>query len=1081
MKRLIFSCLAFSFLLNVNAQGNEARWLRYPAISPDGKTIVFGYMGNLYKVSADGGVAMPLTVGDAHCERPVWSHDGQTIAYSSDQHGNFDVFTMPSSGGKATRITYHSADDMAYDFSPDNQQVLVGSYRDGLASSVRFPSTRFFQNTYTVPVNGGRMVLLTAAGMENARYNADGTKIAFHDKKGYEDYYRKHQTSSIARDVWIWDRNSDTYTKVTNFKGEDREPHFSSDGKSLYYTSEQSGDFNVYKKQIGTQSSQQLTQFKNFPVRDLTVSKSNKMAFQWNGDIYTMVEGQAPKKLNIQILNNAGYNAIVNKKINEISEFALSPNGKEIAFVSRGEVFVTGVEGKLTKRITNTPQQERMITWSPDGKKLVFAAELDNKWNIYQVTLERPEETFFYAATTLKMEPIIATDAEEFQPKFSPDGKRLAYIENRNILKVLDLASKKTTTILPEGHNYSYSDGDWDFQWSPDSKWLLVDDGKGFFAQTNTALIAVDNSQSIVYPVNSGFGEGNPKWGMGGKMMTYTSSKWGRKSLAYQGSREVDIYATFFDKDAYDEYQLTKEEFTVLKERKEIEKKEKEEEEKDKKADKKKSKKKDTVVENLKLDLENLENRRVKLTINSASTSDYILSKDGSKLYYLSSFEKGYDLWVTEPRTKETKILAKLGGTPSGIELSEDEKTIYLSNKGQLAKVNTESGKIEPISVNMEFEWNPAAERSYIYYHAWRQTKEKFYDPALHQVDWEMYRDAYAQFLPHINNNYDFQVLLSELLGELNASHTGGRYFPSVSQADKTASLGLLYDETFQGKGIKVADVIPGGPLDNLKNKIEKGDIITAINGKKINEEDNWNAFLLNLEGKNTLLTIQRNGKVFTETIKPISLGKQQELMYQRWIKRMEFLTDSLSNGRLGYVHVQGMNDNSFREVYDKVMGANAAKEALVVDTRFNGGGWLHNDLNTFLSGNEYMKFAPQGNLTKGGEPIDRWAKPSIVVMSEGNYSDAFIFPYVYKQNKIGKLVGMPVPGTGTAVWWERQIDPTIVFGIPMVATIGAEGRATENLELMPDIEVNLPYEQFLKGRDLQLETAIQALLKDLK
>jgi C-terminal processing protease CtpA/Prc len=191
-------------------------------------------------------------------------------------------------------------------------------------------------------------------------------------------------------------------------------------------------------------------------------------------------------------------------------------------------------------------------------------------------------------------------------------------------------------------------------------------------------------------------------------------------------------------------------------------------------------------------------------------------------------------------------------------------------------------------------------------------------------------------------------------------------------------------------------------------------------------------------------------------------------------------LVDKLSGGKVGYVHVQGMNDGSYRASIDEVMGRNKQKEALIVDTRFNGGGWLHNDLNTFLSGKQYLGFAPQGNPVKPTEPMDRWSKPSCVVMSEGNYSDAFIFPYVYKDNGIGKLIGMPVPGTGTAVWWETQIDPTMVFGIPMVATIGKEKRPTENLQLEPDMKVPLPYEDFLNGKDPQIEAAVKEMLKTI-
>ncbi|MFI2743215.1 S41 family peptidase [Zhouia sp. PK063] len=1073
MKKSLVALMLCLFSGSLFAQ-NNARWLRYPAISPDGATIVFGYMGNLYKVNVDGGVAIPITTGDAYDMRPVWSHDGKTIAFASDRYGDFDVYTMPAMGGTPNRITYNSANDYPYDFTVDNKKVLFGSGREAPAKSVRFPGTGYWQNLYTIPVNGGRPVLVTAAGAEDAHYNADGFKIIFQDRKGYEDPWRKHHTSAITRDIWVYNIKDNAYTKISDFKGENREPEFSADGNTIYYLNEKDGTQNLYKTAAGN-SETELTHFKNFPVRHLSIANNNTMAFTWKGDLYTITDGNEPKKLNIQVMDDAAFQAVKNIDINSVSEFAVSPNGKEVAFVNRGEVFVTGVDDARTKRITSTPEQERMINWSPDGKTLLFSGERDGSWNIYKVTLERPEEKYFYASTILKTEPIIATKAEEFEPSYSPDGKKIAYVDERNILKVLDVDSKKTVTVLPEGHNHSYSDGDWGFEWSPDSKWLLVDDQKGYMFHDNTALLKADGTGEIQHPVNSGFGENDAKWAMGGKMMTYLSSRDGRKSLASQGSTEEDIFAVFFDQEAYDRYQLSKEEFELLKEREKDDKKED-----DKKDKKKDDKDKKDEVEPIRINLHNIENRKVKLTINSSSISDYVLNKDASKVYYLSSFEKGYDLWETEPRTHETKILAKLGGSPSGIAISNDDKTLYLSNRGRVVKVDANSGKVSSISINGDMELNTAAEREYIFNHIWRQVTKKFYDPTIHGIDWKMYHDEYAKFLPYINNNYDFQELLSEMLGELNASHTGGRYYPSHPHGDVTASLGLLYDETYTGPGIKISEVISGGPLDNADSKIKAGDIITKINGETIAADENWNKYLTNIRDKNTLLTVKSGNNTFEESMKPVSMGRESGLMYKRWTDMMAKMVDSLSNGQLGYVHIQGMNDGSFRDVYENAMGKNIGKKALIVDTRFNGGGWLHDDLNTFLSGKEYLKFAPQGKEVKGGESMSRWNKPSIVLISEGNYSDAFIFPYIYKQNKIGKLVGMPVAGTGTAVWWERQIDPSIVFGIPMIATIGLDGKETENQELEPDIKVTLPYSKFLNGEDTQLEAAVKELLKEV-
>lgn len=1069
MKRLLISSALFFIISGAFAQITPM-WLMNPAISPDGKTIAFGYKGHIYTVSASGGTAQPLTVGDAYDQMPVWSHDGKSIAFASDRYGDFDVFVIAEKGGAAKRLTYFSGNDFPSDFTSDDKSIVFLSARNAPATSVRF-SISLFKNLYSVPVKGGRPVLISAAGMEKAHYNSNGSQIIFEDVKGYEDPWRKHATSAVTRDVWLFDIASQQYKKITRFEGEDREPVFSSDDKAVYYLSEQKGTQNIFKTTLAAnENEQQLTSFKDNPVRNLSSSANDILCFTWNGEIYTLQPNGQPKKVAIQIDNAADDNIEKNISVSgNISEFAVSPNGKEIAFVNRGEIFVTAVQNGETKRITNTPQQERMVQWEPDGRSLIYATERGNSWDIYKTSIVRKEEPYFYASTVLKEEPVIATNKDEYQPYYSPDGKKIAYIEERNILKVYDIDTKKTVTILPEGNNYSYADGDWGFSWSPDSKWIIFDDQDGYFPSSNVAMAKADGSSQIFFPVNSGFGEGNEKWALGGKALLWQSSKQGRKSLAIQGSSEQDVYAVFFDKKAYDEFKLNKEDFALLQEQKEAAKN----------TDTSKTKKpaKDSG-QSLQLDFTDLENRQVRLTINSSSISDYVFTKDGSKLYYLAAFEKGFDLWVTEPRTHDTKILAKLSGSGSSLVLSKDEKTLFLSSGGGLMTVDAASGKVSPVSINSNLLLDATAERQYIFEHAWRQVKKKLYDPTIHGIDWDGYKKNYERFLPHINNNYDFQVLLSEFLGELNVSHSGGRYRPQNKNGDQTAALGLLYDETYKGKGLKITEIIAGGPVDLAKTKVKAGDILEAIDGQTITDDVDWNAFLNHKVGKNTLLTLSGAAGQWEEVVRPVSLNEESSLMYKRWTNKMADIVDKLSGGKIGYVHVQGMNDASFRETYDNVLGKNKDKKALIVDTRFNGGGWLHDDLATFLSGKNYLRFAPQGNLLKGGEPIGRWQKPSCVLMSESNYSDAFIFPYVYKELGIGKLIGMPVAGTGTAVWWETQIDPTIVFGIPMIATIGKENRPTEGLQVEPDIKVPLPYENFLKGKDDQLEAAVKEMLQ---
>lgn len=1076
MRNLLSMLFLLGLYTSAQAQGN-ALWLRYPAISPDGKSIVFGYKGDIYRVDAAGGVATPLTIHEAHDMMPIWSHDGKQIAFASDRYGNFDVFVMPATGGIPVRLTSNSSADYPYDFSRDNKNVLFGSARNAPANSVRFAS-RLFRNVYQVPVTGGKSILVSAAGMDAAKYSSNGSEIIFEDRKGYEDALRKHHTSSVTRDIWVYNIKGGTYKKVSDYNGEDHNPLFASDDQAYWLSEKGGGAQNIFKVSLTDPAkSEQLTKFKDHPVRHLSKSANNTLCFTYNGEIYTLNEGAQPKKVAVSIFNDGREAVEKNVRINgNVTEFALSPNGKEIAFVTRGEIFVTSVEGSQTKRITNTPQQERMVEWSPDGKTLIYAAERNDNWDIYTSTILRNEEPYFYASTVLKEELLLGTSAEEFNPKYSPDGKEVAYWENRNILKVYNIASKKSRTLIPQGRNYSYADGDIDFAWSPDSKYILAPDGYFGFSAGNVVMIKSDGTGSMLYPVKSGFGEGNAKWAMNGKAITWNNYKEGRKSLAFQGSREVDIYALFFDQEAYDRYQLSKEEFDLLKEKEERITKNKPAGDS---AVKKAGEKRDSALKTWSPDLNDLESRMLKLSIASATISDYAITPDGSKIYTLAYVEKGFDLWVTEPRTKQTRLLAKLGSGGSGMEISKDGKAVFLNNRGSLIKVD-ETGKVSPININTEMIVNNAAERNYIFNHAWRQVKAKFYDPAIHGIDWAQYKKDYAVFLPHISNNYDFQELLSEMLGELNGSHTGGRYNPQNPGGDNTASIGVLWDETFAGNGVKVGEVIKGGPLYKASSKIRAGHIIEKIDGVSITAQTDWDQLLNRKMDQEILLSVYdpAKGLRWDESVKPVNAGDEANLLYKRWVKKMSDMVDSLSGGKLGYVHVQGMNDGSYRTVIDEVMGKHRNKQALVVDTRFNGGGWLHNDLNTFLSGKSYFTFAPQGNRVPVTEPVDRWSKPSIVIMGEGNYSDAHLFPYAYKNNGIGKLVGMPVAGTGTAVWWETQIDPTIVFGIPQIGVIGKENRPVENLQLDPDILVPLTYESFLSGRDPQLEAAVKELLK---
>ncbi|MDQ1297139.1 MAG: tricorn protease, partial [Bacteroidota bacterium] len=812
-KVLIISMVS---MMTVSAFGqNNPLWLRYTAISPDGKTILFTYKGDIYSVPSDGGTAVPLTISESYEFSPRWSRDGKRIAFASDRYGNFDVFVIPSSGGEGKRLTFYSGNELPCSFTADNNAVLFSAYRQDLASNAQFPVS-LISELYSVPVTGGKVSMVLPTPALDASINTTGDKLIFHDIKGYENIWRKHHTSSITHDIWVYDLREKKYSKLTQFNGEDRNPVFDSNNNDFYYLSEQNGSFNVFKSSLADPSKNEpLTSFTNNPVRFLSQASDNTLCFSYDGEVYTLKPGDSPKKIDI-IISNDGRTPV--EKYVPVSEYfseaKLSPTGKEFAYVCRGEIFVTSIEGGITKRITNTPWQERSVSFSPDGRTLVYAAEKDNNWNVYTKTIIRKEEPYFYVSTVLKEEPVIASAAEEYQPAFSPDGKEVAYLENRVVLRVVNLASKQVRTIMTADKNYSYRDGDQYYSWSPDGKWFLVQFGypERLFS-TEVGLVASDGKSEMHNLTLSGYDDFAPKWVMDGKVMIWSSNREGARQ---QSGDPVtgDVYALFFSKESFDRFNLTKEEFALLKEKEAKDEKEKKEaEEKAKSADKKGKKtpeaktEKDSLKKEIVIDWTNLTERKSRLTIHTSDASDWVLSKDGEKLYYLTRFDKGNDLWVTELRTKETKLLAKLGVNNASMELSSSGKFIFLLANGKTMKIETESGKNEPLKVSGEMLINESAEKNYIFDHAWRQLKQKFYVEDLHGIDWDFYYRTYKKFLPFINNNYDFAEMLSEMLGELNASHTGSGYRFDKPNSDKTATLGLIYDYNYTGKGLNIEEV----------------------------------------------------------------------------------------------------------------------------------------------------------------------------------------------------------------------------------------------------------------------------------
>ena len=1077
--------------LQANAsQAFTPLWLRDVQVSPDGSQVLFCYKGDIYKVSSKGGTAVQLTTQVSYECAPVWSADGQQIAFASDRYGNLDVFVMAADGGPATRLTYQSVAEEPQAFTPDGQWVVFDACIQDPAESVMFP-TSSLPELYKVPAKGGRTLQVLGTPAEMISFAPDGKSFYYQDRKGYEDEWRKHHTSSITRDVWFYDAQSGQHTNVTAHAGEDRNPVVSADGKTLYFLSERNGgSMNVYSceaKAGDTKAGEPkaVTTFKTHPVRFLSMAKDGLLCFTYNGEIYTQKLGAEPQKLAISLTRDDEA-AIANLSFtNEAHQPVVSKDGKQIAFVTRGEVFVTSTEYATTRRISQTAGAEADVDFAPDGRTIVYASERNGNWQLYTASIVRKEDLNFANATLIKEESVFPelpalnlldskidfSQVERRSPKYSPDGKKIAFIEDRIKLKVVDLKTMKVTQVT-DGSKWYDQDGGFDFEWSPDGKWFVL----SYIANrrdpyADQGIVSAEGGE--IHPITqSGYMSESPRWVMDGKAILFQSERYGMRSHASWGSQD-DVFLAFLTQDAYDRYRLSAEDYALLKEL------EKKNEKKDEKKDDKKNKKKDDkkadadTVKAVKIEFEGLENRIVRLTPNSSRLGDAIVSKDGESLYYFAAFEGKPDLWKMDLRKHETKLLSK-GGSGS-LQMDKDGNLYSLGN----SMMKIEKGdKTTPITYNAQMKLDLAAEREYMLRHVAKQINKKIFRTDYNGCDWDLMVQNYAHFLPHIANNYDFAELLSELLGELNVSHTGGRFRPEA-KGDATAQLGLLYDLTEATEGIRITDILENGPFSKANSKVKVGDVITAINGQPVSKDTDL-AQLLNLcKGKKTLVSLKGSAGTWDEVVLPISRSEQSDLLYKRWTKSRAAEVERLSNGRLGYVHIEGMNDASFRDVYSDILGKYNLKEGIVIDTRHNGGGRLHEDIEILFSGHKYFT-----QVVRGREVCDmpsrRYNHPSIMLQAEGNYSNAHGTPWVYSHQKIGKLVGAPVPGTMSSVNWERLQDSSLIFGVPVIGYQLPDGSYLENTQLEPDVLILNRPETVVTGTDLQLETAVRELLKGL-
>lgn len=1091
MKRILFLVMVCLYGMASWAQ-EEIKWLRASSISPDGKTIVFEYKGDLYTVGANGGEAKRLTSNTAYDGYPHWSPDGKWIAFGSERSGGMDIYIISPEGGKPKRLTTNSASETIVGWL-DNSHVLYTASIMPDIKDISFPGS--FAQVYSVDIDAHRPAMFSSIPMEDISINAKG-ELLYHNNKGYEDYWRKHHQSPICRDIYLTQVSGKrSYKKLNDDMCEHRTPVWAPNGTDYYYTSEKDGTLNIYRASINGGKATQITHYKGFPVRYLTSSKQGTLCYSWDGGLYTIKEGGKPQRLTVTINSDDEERANQPRRVTSgASNMATNKDEKEFVFVVNGEVYVTNMDYATTCRITNTVEEERQPDLSPDGRTIIYASERNNTWGIYATTLVNSADKGFTYAIDLKEEPLITGEESFMFPKFSPDGNKIAYLANRSEIRVYDVKTKKSNVVMHGKDMFTYTDGGFTFRWSPDSKWILTEYyGEDNWNSCDIAIFSADGKE-FHNLTRSGYTDGNPRWALGGKAITFVSDRAGYRSHGSWGS-ERDGYIMFLDREAYALAKMNKEERYLYDERKKAtdeaakdDKKDADKNKKDSDKDKKDSDtkdKKDTDAKDkkdakdsvtvLKFDFEDCDKRIMRLTINSSSMGDGYLTPDGKKYFYITTHEGSTDMWLHDLEENSTRVFKKGFG---GGQMFPDKtgENLFVCN-GQMNKLNLKNGETKAISFNGEYTSNDLADMENTFSHIVNQIDKRFVDTKYHGIDFLPLAKHYGEFLPYINNYRDFSEMASELVGELNCSHSGVKYRAS-SSVPATAVLGAFYDPAHTGNGLKIAEILKNSPLDLPDQKIKAGHVITQIDHQPIKANEDYFPLLAGKAGKQLLLTIaDEAGKTYETYVKPITTGQQTELLYNRWIEQRAAIVEKETGGKIGYVHIKGMNSESFRKTYADVLGRYRNCNSMIIDERHNGGGWLHNDLAILFSGKEYQKFESRGQKL-GIDPFVQWTKPSCLLVTEDCYSNANGFPYTYKTLGIGKVIGAPMAGTMTAVWWENIAGGRLTLGIPQIYCVATNGKPLENQNFFPDIEVHNSPEDLVDGYDRQLLRAIEEMKK---
>jgi tricorn protease len=1023
---------------------------RKPAPSPDGTTIAFSHMGDLWTVPAAGGTAVRLTVHEAYDDGPAWSPDGSLIAFESDREGNDDVYVIPSSGGEPTRLTCHDAWDAVEGWTRDGASVLFTSSRDTVGSEI-----------YRVPVDGGLPTRVIRDGAFNSAISPDGRWIAF--VMGRTPWWRKHYRGSASRDIWIRAADGGPSYRIVDWPGDDDRPMWGADGTTLYFVSERSDSVaNIWEVTLSlpgpgekslphaARPPVELTHHPSDGVQFANISADGTLiAYEWNAGVWKLrVPAGEPEQLEIDAPSDLKWNADTTRNLSsQATEFAFSPDESEIALVVHGEIYVCPFddgEAGTAMRITDTPAREKDVAWMPDGKTLLFASDREGNYDVYAVTSSDPEEPALSKALVRSVERLTDSPDDDFLPKVAPDGGTVAYLSGDRYLWAMVPDGSGRRRLLPDAEILH-------LDWSPDSKWIAY--SRTTLGHKEDIFIlpaAGGEAVNVTRHPNDDF---EPIWSDDGKRLSYASrTDDGQYMLRYLWLTREDYWKT------------------------------EEEREDEAEAAEKAGEGGEPEPVQVVIDFDGL-NERGETVMNMRGGYDfYAQTPDGHHYAFRSGVLGEDELWLVDWEGNKLIQVSEGGSDPQNLHWDNEGKVCYYVDSGGVIRtvaIDPESGEITRqggVGFSVRLTVDTPKERAQMFNEAWRLLLTGFYDSELHGVDWSAVRSHYEPLALAAYTDEEFRMVVREMLGELSASHLG--IYKYAGGGASTGRLGIRHDERYAGPGVRVRSVIQDGPADLAG--IARGEYILAIDGHEVTRGDDYYCYLTDTAGREILVDVaSKPGAERRQVrIRPASAGTTRRLVYEEGIRKNRQRVADLSGGRLGYLHIAGMGLGNLRQFEEDLFAQGGDKDGLIIDIRGNGGGSVHDEILRFLDRRRYG-YTETRTRPPSYNPLELYAKPVALVIDESCYSDAEIFPMGWEALGLGPVVGTPTYGAVIGTNDVQLIDGTW-FRVPGAGWYSMTGRNLEHWGIEPDVRVDAAPEDASRGTDAQLAKAVQVLLTKL-